>query len=131
MNSTLNTPYRIENIAPILSIRNMKESLRFYCDILGFASAEWGDEIFTSISRNNSSIYLCKDGQGNVGTWVWIGFDGDINKLHQELTLKGIKIKLPPTNFYWAYEMQVEDPDGHVLRLGTDPDPDQPTHASF
>ena len=24
----------------------------------------------------------------------------------------------PPENYAWAYEMEVEDPDGHVLRFG-------------
>jgi len=41
--------------------------------------------------------------------------------LHERLKLRGVKIKLPPTNFSWAYELQVEDPDGHILRFGTDP----------
>jgi hypothetical protein len=46
--------------------------------------------------------------------------------LHQKLKSFGVKIKLPPTNFSWAYEMQVEDPDGHVLRFGTDPNDKEP-----
>jgi hypothetical protein len=28
---------------------------------------------------------------------------------------------LPPTNFPWALEMQVKDPDGNVLRIGSEP----------
>jgi hypothetical protein len=28
---------------------------------------------------------------------------------------------MPPTNFPWALEMHVEDPDGNVLRLGSEP----------
>jgi hypothetical protein len=35
-------------------------------------------------------------------------------------------IRLKPTNFAWAYEMQVEDPDGRVLRFGSDPKGDRP-----
>lgn len=118
--------YRIENIAPILSVTDMTRSLAFYVDILGFKNAEWGDGSFTSVSRDNTGIYLCKDGQGSSGTWIWIGFDGDIHELYTRLKSKGVKIKLPPTNFTWAYEMQIEDPDGHVLRFGTDPDDKQP-----
>jgi hypothetical protein len=30
----------------------------------------------------------------------------------------------PPVRRPWALEMWVEDPDGHVLRLGSDPDDD-------
>ena len=29
-----------------------------------------------------------------------------------------------PTNFEWALEMQVADPDGNVLRIGSEPDGD-------
>ena len=118
--------FRIENIAPILSVKNMARSVAFYVDILGFQNAPWGDEIFTMVSRDNTGIYLSNDAQGSSGTWVWLGFDGDIHALHQKLKAANVPIKLPPTNFYWAYEMQILDPDGHVLRLGTDPNQQEP-----
>lgn len=118
--------FRIENIAPILYVTDMGRSLAFYVDILGFINADWGDSNFTSINRDNTAIYLCKGGQGVIGTWIWIGFDGDIIQLHNELKLQNVKIKMPPTNFTWAYEMHVEDPDGHVLRFGTDPNDKEP-----
>lgn len=123
--STLQT-IRIENVAPILCVDDMAKSLEFYVDMLGFRKADWGDDNFTSINRDNVGIYLCKQGQGLPGTWVWIGFDGDILALHEELKSKGTTIKLPPTNFSWAYEMQVQDPDGHILRFGTDPSDKEP-----
>jgi catechol 2,3-dioxygenase-like lactoylglutathione lyase family enzyme len=117
--------YRIENITPILSIRDMAASRQFYMEKLGFREAEWGDDNFTSINRDNRGLYLCKGEQGNPGTWIWIGFDGDIFALYEELKTKGVKVKQPPTNHPWAIEMQIEDPDGHVLRFGTDPIDDQ------
>ena len=118
--------FRIENVTPILYVKDMSRSLSFYVDILGFKNADWGDDNFTGINRDNTGLYLCKGGQGAPGTWVWIGFDGDIFSWHQHLISKGVTIKLPPTNFSWAYELQVEDPDGHVLRFGTDPDEKEP-----
>ena len=118
--------FRIENVTPILNVSDMNRSLAFYTDILGFEKAGWGDDSFTSIIRDNMGIYLCKGGQGVSGTWIWIGFDGDIFSLHQQLKAKGVTIQLPPTNFSWAYELQVVDPDGHVLRFGTDPDDKEP-----
>jgi len=36
-----------------------------------------------------------------------------------------VKIRQAPTNYSWAMEMHVEDPDGHVLRFGTDPNPNE------
>lgn len=118
--------FRIENIAPILYVKDMQRSLAFYVDILGFRNADWGDDNFTSINKDNTGLYLCKQGQGQPGSWVWIGLGGDIFSLHQQLSAKGVTIKLPPTNFSYAYEMQVVDPDGHVLRFGTDPDENKP-----
>jgi predicted lactoylglutathione lyase len=126
MNKTRSLNFRIENIAPVLSVKEMQKSINFYVEILGFKNAEWGDENFTMVTRDNTGIYLCKQGQGLPGTWIWIGFDGDIGALHDHLKTCGAKIKLPPTNFSHSYEMRVEDPDGHVIRLGTDPNKNEP-----
>ena len=115
------TGIRIENIQPILSVKNMSASRAFYVDILGFKEAEWGNDNFTSISGDNCGIYLCKGEQGNPGTSIWVGFDGDIFSLYDELKEKGVTIRQPPVNHPWAMEMHIEDPDGHVLRWGTDP----------
>jgi len=117
---------RLENVTPILNVKDIPTSLAFYVDILGFKNAEWGDDNFTSINRDNTGLYLCRGGQGVSGTWIWLGFDGDIFSFHQKLKSLRVKIKLPPTNFSWAYEMQVEDPDGHILRFGTDPSDKEP-----
>lgn len=123
-NDTLN--FRVENIAPVLYVKDMNESLAFYVDILGFKNAEWGDENFTSVNRDNTGLYLCKGAQGLPGTWIWIGFDGDIFSLHEKLKAKGVKIRMQPTNFSYAYEMHIEDPNGHILRFGTDPNYKEP-----
>jgi catechol 2,3-dioxygenase-like lactoylglutathione lyase family enzyme len=118
--------FRVENITPILSVLDMSRSLAFYVDILGFTNADWGDDNFTCVSRDKRSLYLCKGGQGSPGTWIWIGFDGDIFSLQQSLQSIGVAIKLPPTNYSWALEMHIEDPDGHVLRFGTEPNNELP-----
>ena len=116
-----NLDIHIENIQPILSVKDMNTSRAFYVDILGFKEADWGDDNFTSMSRDNCGIYLCRGEQGNPGTWIWVGFDGDMFSLHEELKVKGVTIRQAPVNHSWALEMHIEDPDGHVLRFGTDP----------
>jgi len=119
-------PLRMENITPILCVKDMAISRAFYIGILGFKEAEWGDDNFTAINRDNTGIYLCRNGQGQPGTWIWMRFDGDMHLLHESLKEKGVKIRMEPTNFSYALEMHIEDPDGHVLRLGTDPDESLP-----
>lgn len=109
-----------ECINPILRVENMQASLRFYVEILGFENASWGTDDFTSISRDRQGIYLCRDGQGRGGAWIWVGVE-DVEQLHEEYKARGVKIRMPPTNFPWALEMQIEDPDGNVLRMGSEP----------
>jgi catechol 2,3-dioxygenase-like lactoylglutathione lyase family enzyme len=118
--------FRLENITPILYVQDMARSLAFYVDILGFTNAAWGDDQFTSINRDRTGLYLSRGAQGCAGTWVWMGFDGDMVSLQEYFIAKGVTIRLPPTNYSWAYELQIEDPDGHVLRFGTDPKEEEP-----
>ena len=108
-----------EGSQPILRVENMQASLHFYVDIMGFKNAAWGDDGFTSISRDRAAIYLCRGDQGRGGAWVWIGVE-DVEKLHDECKTRGVTIRLPPTNYPWAREMHVEDPDGNVLRFGSE-----------
>ena len=64
---------RFENAAPILRVSDMATSVRYYVDVLGFRNADWGDNDFTSVNRDDAGIYLCRGAQGQPGTWAWIG----------------------------------------------------------
>jgi hypothetical protein len=57
--------------------------------------------------------------------WIWIGVE-DVRALHEQFVQAGVRIRNPPNNFAWALEMQVEDLDGNVLRMGSDTEKDQP-----
>ena len=111
---------RFEGSQPILRVENMEASLRFYVGLLGFRNVAWGTEEFTLINRDGAGIYLCRRGQGAGRAWIWIGVD-DVDKLHEEFKQRGVEIRMPPTNYPWALEMHVEDPDGNVIRFGSDP----------
>ncbi len=113
-------PVHFENSQPILRVENMRDSVSFYVDKLGFLEAEWGDHQFTSVNRDRAGIYLCAGGQGRGGAWVWVGVS-DADALHEELRSRGVLIRMEPTTFSWAREFHVEDPDGNVLRFGSDP----------
>jgi predicted enzyme related to lactoylglutathione lyase len=109
-----------ENSQPILRVENMQASLGFYMQKLGFQNAAWGNDDFTCIRRGGAVMYLCRGGQGRGGAWIWIGVE-DAEKLHQELVALGVPIRMPPTNYSWALELHVEDPDGNVIRFGSEP----------
>ena len=115
---------RFESIHPILSVRSLADSLKYYIDALGFTRAPWGD-MFTFVARDGCRLYLCEGEQGHAGTWVWVGVE-DVEALHEEYKARGALIRHPPRNYPWALEFHVEDPDGHILRFGSEPREDQP-----
>jgi catechol 2,3-dioxygenase-like lactoylglutathione lyase family enzyme len=117
-------PHGLGHATPILRVQNLDASLAYYVDTLGF-KVNWHVPGYASVSRDRCTLMLCEGSQGHSGTWVWIGSD-DIKPLWEEFRTKGAKLRHPPTNYYWAYEMQIFDLDGHVLRFGSDPKPDQP-----
>jgi hypothetical protein len=117
-----NQPF--EGVSPILPVKSLSASLDYYLHKLGF-KMDWQGPFVASVSRGRCHIFLSEGDQGNPGTWVWIGVN-DAAALYDEYRSKGARIRHPPTNYTWAYEMQVEDLDGNVLRMGSDQKADQP-----
>src|SRR5207248_4484716 len=64
-------------------------------------------------------LYLCRASQGHAGSWVWIGV-GDVRALYRAYRDRGAIIRQAPKNEPWGLEMRIEDPDGNVLRFGSD-----------
>jgi catechol 2,3-dioxygenase-like lactoylglutathione lyase family enzyme len=113
---------QVECIVPILRVTSLPESLRFYTEVLGF-QLDWGDpqgSDMASVSRSGHAIMLCQGAQGHLGTWIWIGVE-DIDPLFVEYRSKGVQFLQAPIQRPWAHEMQIKDPDGHVLRFGSEP----------
>ena len=110
--------------APIFRVRDLAASLRYYVDVLGFKE-DWRTPGIASVTRDRCCIFLCEGDQTASTTWVWLSVD-DAEKVHQELNATGATIRHPPTNYFWALEMQISDPDGNVLRLGSEPREGEP-----
>ena len=119
------TVARLEGAIPILRVRNLDTSIDYYVRVLGF-EVDWCERgVMASVSRDRAGVMLCEGAQGHPGTWVWFGAS-DAEALFREYSAKGALIRLGPTNYRWAYEIHVEDPDGHVLRFGSEPKQDRP-----
>ena len=119
------TPMRFEGVTPILPVKSLERSLAYYVKVLGF-KVDWQDPgVFASVSRDRSHLFLCEGDQGHPGTWVWIGVS-DVDALFAKYRRRRARLRHPPTNQPWACEMQVEDPDGNVLRLGSEPKKNRP-----
>ena len=114
-----------EGATPILAVRDLAASTAYYTGVLGFTVNWQHPGIIASVSRGRCTIFLCEGDQGHSGTWLWIGVS-DVEPLFHEYAAKGATVRHKPTNYQWAYEMQIEDLDGHVLRFGSDPKPDEP-----
>ena len=108
-----------EGTTPILRVENLSASIDYYVRILGFR-LDWEDPgVFASVTRGKTSIFLCEKDQGHAGGWVWVGVS-DAGALHEDYRGRGARIRHAPTNYEWAFEMQVEDLDGNVLRMGSE-----------
>ena len=123
------TAIELGGVTPVLRVRDLTVSIDYYTRVLGF-KVNWGypepgEQLFASVSRGKCFLFLSVGDQGHPGAWVWI--DGkDVDALYEEFKASGARIRNPPTNYSWALEMQVEDPDGNVLRFGSDPREDEP-----
>ena len=114
-------PANVEMIDPILCVCDLDRSVTYYTEVLGFEAADWRTDDFTSVALAGNGIYLAQNTQGQTGTWVWVGV-GNVRGVFELYQQRGAIIRLPPTKYPWALELQVEDPDGNVLRFGSDPD---------
>jgi predicted lactoylglutathione lyase len=112
----------IENTIPILNVSNLAESIEFYVRNLGF-SADWQAKIdadkIAGLSRDGCAIYLCQGSQGAKGGWIWLGVENET--FIEQVANSGAQIVQPATNYPWAYELRVQDLDGNVIRIGTEP----------
>ena len=112
---------------PILNVKNVVESLDYYCNTLGFQDVfHWSREdtppwTFAQVCRGNFFVYLCQQAQGGPGMWMYLNLASpkDLTALYQEYQAHAVKITEPPTDQPWGMrEMLIEDVDGHVLRIG-------------
>ncbi len=117
----MTTPVHFENSQPILRVADLKASIDFYVNRLGFRNADWAMDEFTSVNRDQAGVYLCQQGQGLGRAWIWVGVS-DVRALRAEYAAAGVAVRMEPTNYPWALEMHVEDPDGNVIRFGSEPE---------
>lgn len=123
--SSLPKPVNFEGVTPVLRVNSVDASIGYYERALGFKK-QWGQGGFACVARGRCSLFLSEGDQGHTGAWVWIGVE-DVEALREEYRRTGAKVRHEPTNYPWALEMQVEDLDGNVLRMGSDSREGEPT----
>ncbi len=110
---------------PVFRVKDVDASIAYYVNALAFELCWRANPGFACIARDKCSIFLTDDNQSQPRMWIWIGVQ-DVRALHGDYVTSGAKIRNPPNNFEWGLEMQVEDLDGNVLRIGSDPEEDKP-----
>jgi catechol 2,3-dioxygenase-like lactoylglutathione lyase family enzyme len=111
---------KFEKSNPILYSRDVKASIRYYTEVLGFENSwEWGEPTdFGGIVKDDVEIFFCLNGQGSPGTWLAILVD-NVDEYYEFIKAKGANILSPPETKEWNMrEMFVKDPDGHIIRFG-------------
>ena len=114
-----------EHSTPILRVENLDASVAYYTGVLGF-TVDWSDRIFGQVTRGDAHLMLSQGDQGHAGTWAYVGVS-DADALLAEIAPRGAIVRHPPTNYPWgARELHVSDPDGNVLRFGSEAAPGEP-----
>ena len=111
---------KFEKSNPILFSRDVKQSLKYYTEVLGFNDSwEWGNPTdFGGVVKDDVEIFFCLNGQGNPGTWLAIIVD-DVDAYYESIKNKGAKVLSAPESMEWNMrEMLVQDPDGNIIRFG-------------
>ena len=121
--------------APVLPVRDVLASRDFYCDRLGFRTGGvWGEPpCFAIVGRDTITVFLdqVEDGKPPVPGHGWAAYlyVTDVDALADELRGRGVDIERGPEDaLYGCREIDIRDPDGHLIGFGQDlqPGPDGP-----
>jgi uncharacterized glyoxalase superfamily protein PhnB len=115
-------------LSPLLAVRNMKETIEFYMNTLGFkmgmAFPDADNPEYADLSKDGMVLMFipAKDhGIGSreklgTGVYLYMEIDGDIDEYYAELKGKGVKmvtdIKDQP---YGVRDFSIEDINGYKL----------------
>ena len=116
---------------PVLEVRDVNQSLTFYCDKLGFRSlGTWGDgPDFAIVGRGKVTIALDRspDERAIPANQYWTAYIyvDDADALCEEFRGWSVEIARDPEDmFYGSRDFDVRDPDGHLLAFGHDLNPE-------
>jgi len=116
------------HISPTLAVRNMKRTIQFYRDSLGFqkgmAFPDADNPAYADLSKDGMVIMLIPaqnvgiDAKARLGTGVnlYMQIDGDIDEYYNELKNKGVKVIVDVKDeSFGIKDFTVEDINGYRL----------------
>ena len=115
-------------ISPALAVRNMKRTIEFYQNSLGFrmgmAFPDADNPEYADLSKDGMGLMFIAAGNvgiGNeeklgIGVNIYMQIDGDIDEYYNELKSKDVKIAVDIKDEpYGIRDFTVEDIDGYKL----------------
>ena len=114
----------------VLEVADVERSAAFYNDKLGFSPGPFFGEppAFCIVGRDTVTIAL--DRSRDVGRapqnhcWAAYVYVDEVDALAEELRGKGVEIIRGPVDQpYGCREIDVQDPDGHIIGFGQDLQP--------
>jgi uncharacterized glyoxalase superfamily protein PhnB len=115
-------------LSPLLAVRNMKETIEFYMNTLGFkmgmAFPDADNPEYADLSKDGVVLMFipAKDhgiGSGEklgIGVYLYMEIDGDIDEYYAELKGKGVKIVTDIQDEpYGVRDFSIEDINGYKL----------------
>ncbi|HEX6836345.1 MAG TPA: VOC family protein [Polyangia bacterium] len=115
-------------VAPVFPVRSVRSALELY-GRLGFTAKPYheldgGDPIYGFVDRDGVALHLARvaDLDGAKNTSACYLYVADANALHAEWKRAGVPGRLtePEDTPYQLREFTYVDPDGNLLRVGSD-----------
>jgi uncharacterized glyoxalase superfamily protein PhnB len=113
---------KMNRLIPMLPVRSMPLSVKFYCHMLGFEveqrNDDWGwamlrfDECRLMVDQ---SINTHPDAFRDSILYL---YPEDIVEYHQQVRSNGLTLPELETTFYGLTEFRIDDPDGNRLWIG-------------
>lgn len=114
----------VTQVMPILNVADIDASVAWFERLGWTAGFRWtpedGDGVptFGGVTAGGQEVFLCRDGQGERGTWISVFVD-DVREVHDRCVAAGVDVVHPLTDEPWGIrEFHARHPDGHVLRIG-------------
>lgn len=111
--------------APLFHVTNLKKSLDFYCEVLGFEQPTlWGDPPGFAMPQRDGMIIMLDQqieaplhNKGNWDAYFWVN---DLHALYSEFKKKGaiFEYGVEFKKLYGNLEFALKDPDGYFLAFG-------------
>ncbi len=115
-------------LSPVLAVRNMKETIEFYTNVLGFKMgmvfpdadkpeyADLSKEGMVLMFIPAKNVGIGSEEKLGTGVNVYMEIDGNIDEYYAEVQRKGVKIATDIKDEpFDIRDFTVEDPDGYQL----------------